>query len=61
MARKSAADSGVKSKPGDGSDEIIKITALGMHLAKLPCDVHMGKLLIYSAMLSCAEEGCALA
>ncbi len=41
------------NKSRNKDDGALKITALGQHLAKLPCDVRLGKLLIYSALLSC--------
>ncbi|CAD7923926.1 unnamed protein product [Amoebophrya sp. A120] len=45
----------------DKSPTEIRITPLGKHLAKLPCDVRIGKLLIYGAMLGCASETAGLA
>eukprot|EP00948_MAST-09A_sp_MAST-9A-sp1_P001859 g1859.t1 len=38
-----------------------KLTSLGKHLARLPCDVRVGKLLIYGSLLRCTEEALTLA
>eukprot|EP00397_Hematodinium_sp_SG-2012_P004472 GEMP01004484.1.p1 GENE.GEMP01004484.1~~GEMP01004484.1.p1 ORF type:complete len:1134 (+),score=294.52 GEMP01004484.1:166-3567(+) len=37
------------------------VTPLGHHLARLPCDCRVGKLLVYGALLGCAEEAAAVA
>jgi len=38
-----------------------EVTPLGHHLARLPCDCRLGKLLVYGALLGCAQEAAALA
>jgi HrpA-like RNA helicase len=39
----------------------LPLTALGYHLAKLPVDVHVGKLLIMSSLLGCVEPALTIA
>ncbi|CAD7953318.1 unnamed protein product [Amoebophrya sp. A25] len=39
----------------------IRVTGLGRHLARLSCDVRIGKLLIYGAILGCPREAASLA
>lgn len=39
----------------------LRVTPLGQHLSRLPCDVRLGKLLVYSCMLGCGTEGAGLA
>lgn len=32
-------------------DDTLKLTPLGFHLAKMPMDVHLGKMLLYASLL----------
>jgi ATP-dependent RNA helicase DHX57 len=38
-----------------------KISPLGRHLAELPCDPRVGRLLVYGALLGCAYQSSAIA
>ena len=38
------------------SPESSSLTSLGRHLAALPVDVRVGKMLVYSAMLGCLDS-----
>merc|ERR1712176_1675649 len=46
---------GIKIGATQVSDEGKEATALGRHLAALPCDVHIGKLLVVGAFLGVAS------
>jgi len=52
-------------RPAEGSDDWTaagtEVSALGEHLARLPCDVRSGKLLVLGALLGCPEAAAAVA
>jgi len=52
-------------KPADGGEDWVsagtEVTALGTHLARLPCDVRSGKLLVLGALLGCPTAAAAVA
>lgn len=58
-ARPASASASVASpKSAGGSPAAVAsggLTALGRHLATLPVDVRVGKMLIYAAMLGCLD------
>ena len=47
--------SAASPKSAGGSPASGGLTALGRHLATLPVDVRVGKMLIYAAMLGCLD------
>eukprot|EP00980_Cylindrotheca_fusiformis_P015390 scaffold4329_cov115-Cylindrotheca_fusiformis.AAC.7 len=51
-------DVGAIERPSEGMDaaqQFERLTPLGQHLAKLPVDVHLGKMLIYGALFQCID------
>lgn len=40
----------------DSKTSILQCTGLGHHLAKLPMDVRVGKMLVYGALLNCGDQ-----
>lgn len=42
-------------------DKAEELTPLGQHLAALPVDVRIGKLLLYGAMFSCLDSALTIA
>lgn len=42
-------------------DKELNLTALGLHLANLPVDVRIGKLMLYGSIFSCIDEALTIA
>lgn len=42
-------------------DKELNLTPLGLHLANLPVDVRIGKLMLYGSIFSCVDEALTIA